>query len=403
MLKQRALIGTLAGLILASMVMPISAAPACTNTADFAGWLKSFKAEAVQDGISAKTLAAAGPSLTFDPGIIRRDRAQGVFQQPFIEFAGRMVSGGRIQRGRKLMAQHADIFARTEQAHGVPAPVITAFWALESDFGSNMGKLSSLRSLTTLAYDCRRPDMFRAELKAALRIVQSGDLKPAQMLGSWAGELGQTQFLPVHYVNHAVDIDCDGRRDLLRSVPDLIGSTGKYIAALGWKRGQPWLDEVRVPANLDWAKADLAIKLPRANWAKAGVTRADGKALSADALPASLLLPMGRNGPAFLVYENFNVYTQWNNSLIYSATAAHMAARMAGAPKFSPGKGPVKPLTMAQIKDLQMQLSKRGLNVGSVDGKLGSGTRAAVKAMQQKFALPADSYPTAELIARLKQ
>ena len=195
-----------------------------------------------------------------------------------------------------------------------------------------MGKYQAIRSLTTLAYDCRRSDMFRGHLFDALRMIERGDLTPAEMLGSWAGELGQTQMMPSEYLKYAVDYDGDGKRNLLRSVPDVIGSTANYLVSLGWKRGEPWLQEVRVPAQVPWQEADLTIPHPRAEWAKLGVTLADGRALPAGGPEASLLLPMGRFGPAFLVYPNFQAYLKWNCSLVYSTTAAYYAARLAGAP-----------------------------------------------------------------------
>ena len=229
---------------------------------------------------------------------------------------------------------------------GIPAPVITAFWALESDFGSGMGKLPVLRSLTTLAYDCRRGDMFRAELLDALRIIDRGDLVPAEMIGSWAGELGQTQFLPSHYFKQAVDYDGDGRRNLMRSAPDIIASTSAFITSLGWQKGQPWLEEVRLPATMAWEQADLQTQHPRSHWAKAGITKANGQPLQADAQPASLLLLMGRNGPAFLAYPNFRIFTEWNQSLNYATTAAYLATRIAGAPPMSRGTGVVTPLNV---------------------------------------------------------
>jgi lytic murein transglycosylase len=265
-----------------------------------------------------------------------------------------------------------------------------------------MGNLSVLRSLATLAYDCRRSELFRGELLDALRIIDRGDLRPEEMIGSWAGELGQTQFLPSHYYKYAVDYDGDGRRNLMRSAPDIIASSANFLVSLGWQRGQPWLQEVRVPARLDWAEADLAIQHPRSYWARAGVTRRDGRPLESDELPASLLLLMGRDGPAFLAYPNFQAYLKWNQSLNYAATAAYLATRLAGAPLMSQGNGRVEALTAEQIKDLQQLLIRRGLKEGEVDGKLGAVTRASVKAAQLKFGLPADSYPTLELIERLR-
>jgi membrane-bound lytic murein transglycosylase B len=244
--------------------------------------------------------------------------------------------------------------------------------------------------------------MFRLELKEALRIIDRGDLQATDMIGSWAGELGQTQFLPAHYNKHAVDYDGDGRRDLFKSAPDIIASTSNFIVSLGWKRGQPWIEEVRVPASLAWQEADLAIKHPRAKWVEWGVTRADGKPLIKDALPASLLLPMGRHGPALLAYENFDIYLKWNQSLSYAITAAHLAARIDGAPQLSRGKALVPVLTFEAAKELQRELIRRGYLRGEADGKLGAATRAAVKKAQLKLGLPADSYPTAELLQRLK-
>ena len=230
-----------------------------------------------------------------------------MFGQIFTEFAGRMAAITRMQQGQARIKTYAAAFARAEKEYGVPPAVIAAFWGLESDFGANMGNLPTLRSLVSLAYDCRRSrDVRRTRPSPRLKIIDRGDLTPGEMVGSWAGELGQTQFLPTHYFNYAVDYDGDGHRNLLRSPPDVIGSTANYIAnGLKWRRGEPWLQEVRVPQNLPWDQADLTIKLPRSKWAQFGVTYPDGKALPNDDLPASLLLPMGRMGPAFLAYAEF--------------------------------------------------------------------------------------------------
>jgi len=280
--------------------------------------------------------------------------------------------------------------------------VIAAFWGLESDFGANMGSLPTLRSLVSLAYDCRRSERFQNETIAALKVIERGDLSPEEMVGSWAGELGQTQFLPTHYFTYAVDYDGDGRRNLLHSAPDVIGSTANYIATgLKWRRGEPWLEEVRAPVNFPWDQADLTIQLPRSKFAGLGVTYADGRPLPNDNLPASLLLPMGRTGPAFLAYANFAAYTEWNNSLIYSTTAAYLATRIAGAPPMH-RPAAVAQLPFNEIKELQQLLVRAGFDVGKVDGVLGQQSRTAVKAMQVKYGLAADSWPTAELIARMR-
>jgi lytic murein transglycosylase len=263
--------------------------------------------------------------------------------------------------------------------------------------------LPVLRSLATLAYDCRRGALFRGELLDALRIIDRGDLKPAEMIGSWAGELGQTQFLPSHYLKHAVDYDGDGRRDLVRSAPDIIASSAAFLVSLGWQREQAWLQEVRVPAHLPWDQADLQIQHSRTKWANWGVRPVDGRALPQDGLPASLHLPMGRHGPAFLAYPNFQAFLKWNQALNYATTAAYLATRLSGAPPMSRGTGRVVPFGYEHTRELQQLMTQRGFYNGEVDGKLGAATRGSVKLAQQKYGLPADSYPTPELLARLRQ
>jgi lytic murein transglycosylase len=382
---------------------PSPRAASCHNGASFDRFLAELKQQAVAAGVSQRTLAEAAPYLVYDQGIVNRDRGQRVFGQIFTAFAGRMAAPYRMQQGQQRIRTYAAAFARAEKEYGVPPAVIAAFWGLESDFGANMGNLPTLPSLVSLAYDCRRSQMFTDETIAALKIIDRGDLTPSEMVGSWAGELGQTQFLPTHYFNYAVDYDGDGHRNLLRSPPDVIGSTANYIAnGLKWRRGEPWLQEVRVPQNLPWDQADLTIKLPRSKWVQFGVTYPDGRPLANDDMPASLLLPMGRTGPAFLAYANFAAYTEWNNSLIYSTTAGYLATRIAGSPPMLRPAAPVAQLPFNEIRELQQILVRAGFNVGKVDGVLGQQSRSAIKAMQVKYGLPADSWPTAELLARMR-
>jgi lytic murein transglycosylase len=386
---------------------PVPRGASCHSGMSFDRFLTDLKQQAVASGVSQRAIAEASPYLVYDQGIVNRDRGQRVFGQVFTEFSGRMAAPYRMQQGQARIKTYAAAFARAEKEYGVPPAVIAAFWGLESDFGANMGNLPTLRSLVSLAYDCRRSEMFAGETIAALKIIDRGDLTPPEMVGSWAGELGQTQFLPTHYFNYAVDYDGDGRRDLLGSPADVIGSTANYIASgLKWRRGEPWLQEVRVPQNLPsgfpWDQADLTIQLPRAKWAQLGVTYPDRKALPNDDLPASLLLPMGRTGPAFLAYPNFAAYTEWNNSLIYSTTAGYLATRIAGAPPMLRPVAPVAQLPFSELRELQQLLVRAGFNVGKVDGVMGQQSRSAVKAMQIKYGLPADSWPTAELLARMR-
>ena len=365
--------------------------------------MSELKQRARGEGVSDQAIAEASPYLVYNQGIVNRDRGQRVFGQIFTVFAGRMAAPYRIQQGQARIKAYAAAFARAEKEYGVPPAVIAAFWGLESDFGSNMGKLPVLPSLVSLAYDCRRSERFQDETVAALKIIDRGDLAPDEMIGSWAGELGQTQFLPTRYVTYAVDYDGDGRRNLLRSGPDVIGSTANYIAnGLKWHRGEPWLEEVRLPQEFPWDQADLTIQQPRSKWAQLGVTYPDGRSLPNDDLQASVLLPMGRMGPAFLTYPNFATYTQWNNSLIYSTTAAYLATRIAGAAPMRRPAAQVAQLPFGEIKELQQLLMRAGFDVGKADGVLGQQSRSAVKAMQIKYGLPADSWPTAELLARMR-
>lgn len=386
--------------------MAIGTAPAraltCNQSQSFGSWLRDFKREAVGMGISQRTVNAALDGVSYDPSIVRKDRAQGVFSQTFIKFAGRMVSADRLRRGKALIRKHRSIFSRVEQKYGVPAPVIVGFWGLETDFGANNGKSHILRSLATLAYDCRRPEMFREQLIAALKIVDRGDLRPSELVGAWAGEIGQTQFLPAHYYEFGVDFDRDGKVDLRHSVPDVLASTARLLVYHGWRRGEPWLQEVTVPRKMPWQEADISIQHPRSDWVKWGVKLRNGRSLPSDNMPASLILPMGRNGPAFLGYNNFRVYTEWNQSLVYALTAAHYATRLAGASSFSHGRGNIPAFSAGQVKQLQSLLVKHGYDVGEIDGKLGVKSRAAVRKAQMKFGLPADSYPSKELFARLR-
>jgi lytic murein transglycosylase len=396
---------TIAGLFAALCLLPGSALAqsnaACQGGKDFSAWLQDFKAEARTQGISDRTLAAAEPDMSFDQAIVNKDHGgQGVFAQSFLQFSDRMANNNRLQAGKAKIKANAATFQRIEQQYGVPAGVLTAFWGLETDFGGFMGDGNTIRSVTTLAYDCRRPDLFRGQLLALLKIIERGDLSPAQMRGPWAGELGQFQFLPTHYIDFGLDFDGDGHVNLIRSDADALGSAANYIKHLGWRAGEPWLVEVKVSKNVPWDQADLTIEHPASQWTAWGVTRADGSAVSGP--PSSLHLPMGRHGPAFLAYPNFkNVYLTWNHSLTYSITAGYLATRLEGAPPMSRGDG-TPDLDANGVKELQRLLQKKGYDVGKIDGIIGAGSRAAIKKEQMRLGQPADSYPSTELLEALR-
>lgn len=383
--------------------LPPPAAPRnCKTTWSFDSWIRDFRKEAAAEGISPRVISSVLDGMTPDQSVISRDRRQGFFAQSFLDFSAKLATPNRVTNGRAQIKRNQAAFDRAVKQFGVHPAVITGFWALESDFGAGMGKLPIMRSLVTLAYDCRRGLMFRDELKAALQIIQRGDMTPETMIGSWAGEIGQTQFLPTRYLEHAIDYDGDGRPNLFDNATDIIGTTANYMSHLGWRPNEPWIEEVRVPAQMPWDQSDLTIKHPRTQWSAWGVTRADGSPLDSDAMPASLILPMGRFGPAFLAYPNFDVYLQWNQSLNYAVTAAYLATRIDGAPAMRRGREGIPTLSIDEAKELQRLLTKRGFDVGEIDGLIGLKSRQAIKAMQIKYKLPADSYPTPELLAALR-
>ena len=229
-----------AALALLASLGSAQAAGCSSDPGGFPAWLEQFKQEAVGQGISQQAVESALGDVTYDRSTISHDRGQKVFTQSFEQFSARMANSFRVSKGRSLMRRYSDLFARIEQDYGVPAPILLSIWGLETDFGAYIGNFATLRSLATLAYDCRRPEKFRAELLDALRIVERGDMNPAAMRGAWAGEIGQTQFMPSSYIKYAVDYDGNGRRDLVRSVPDVLASTAKYLQGYGWQRGQGW-------------------------------------------------------------------------------------------------------------------------------------------------------------------
>ena len=387
---------TIAGLALTLAAASPSLAQQCGG--DFSAWRAQIAQEAQAAGVGQRGLAAL-QNASIDQRVLSRDRAQGVFTQTFIEFAGRMINQHRLDHGANHLRRHAELFARAERDYGVPGPVITAFWALETDFGAVQGDFNTLNALVTLAHDCRRPHLFRPQVVPMLTLIDNGTL-PADTQGAWAGEIGQTQMLPSDILRLGVDGDGDGKVDMRRSVPDVILTTARKIQARGWQAGQPWMEEVRVPAQMPWEETGRANKLPISQWSAWGVTRRDGSALDANRPNAGLMLPMGHKGPAFLVYPNFDIYLEWNQSIIYTLTAANLATRFAGAPRFDP-RNPEQGLVGDSMKLLQEKLKARGHDVGGIDGILGQMTREAVRLEQIRLGFPADGWPTPALLSNL--
>ncbi len=365
----------------------------------FSNFVAGLKSEAVAKGHSAATVDRFFANTRMDQSVLKADRSQGVFQKPFTEFARRLISNDRLNRGRSNAKKYNRTFTAMEKAYGVPREVILAFWAFETDYGAFQGKFNTLNALVTLAHDCRRPALFRPQVFAALELYENDDFSPTKTTGAWAGEIGMVQMLPRDILENGVDGDGDGHVRLKTSAPDALMSGAKMLASFGWRRGEPWMTEVRVPDTLDWSQTGLTTKKSVADWAALGVVATKGK-LGPSNLPASVILPQGRKGPAFLTYPNFDIYFDWNQSFTYVLTAAYFATRIDGAPVFSAGN-PEKGLSGNQMKQLQTKLQARGHNVGKIDGILGAGTRAAVQAEQQRLGLPADAWPTRSLLNKL--
>ncbi|MFC3075591.1 lytic murein transglycosylase [Shinella pollutisoli] len=393
--KKTTLAATFAAILLAGGAQAQTAA--CGG--DLGAFLEGVKAEAISRGVSPDVADRALAGARIDQKVLSRDRAQGVFRQTFLEFSKRTVSQSRLDIGRKKLSELASVFARAEQEFGVPGPVIAAFWAMETDFGAVQGDFNTRNALVTLAHDCRRPELFRPQLLAAIEMVGHGDLDPNGTTGAWAGEIGQVQMLPRDIIAFGVDGDGDGHVNVKQSAADAILTAAKFIQHLGFTRGQPWIQEVSVPESLPWEKTGLQPGMTAGDWFALGVTPRDGDT-SFGGLAASLVLPQGRKGPAFITYPNFNIYLEWNQSFIYTTSAAYFATRLAGAPPYERGN-PEEGLSDEAMKQLQTRLQAMGHDVGKIDGILGSGTRAAIQKEQLRLGLPADGWATQALLNAL--
>ncbi len=365
----------------------------------FGSFVNGLASEAVARGHSKSTVQKFFANVKADPKVIKADRSQGHFQKDFLKFSRALISNHRMQHGAKNAKKYRSTFRRMQQEYGVSPGVLLAFWAFETDFGANQGNFNTVNALVTLAHDCRRPELFRPQVFAAIELFERGDISPTNTKGAWAGEIGMIQMLPEDIIRNGVDADGDGRVNLQKSAPDSLMTGARMLSQMGWKPNQPWLQEVQVPSNLDWSKTGLDKNLPVSAWAKAGVRARNGKLFGSDT-PASILLPMGRKGPAFIAYPNFHVYFEWNKSFVYVTTAAYFATRLEGAPVYNAGN-PDQGLTGPQMQQLQKKLQRRGHDVGKIDGILGAKTRAAVQSEQMRLGLPADAWPTPGLLGRL--
>ncbi|MDO6591009.1 lytic murein transglycosylase [Loktanella sp. D2R18] len=376
-----------------------STATAQTCGGPIENFIAEIKSETIANGVTAANADSFFQGAQIEQSVLNADRSQGVFQKDFVSFSRSLISQNRIDNGRANSERYDATFTEIESRFGVPRGVLLAFWAFETDYGQVQGNFNTRNALLTLAHDCRRPELFRPQLLAALELYQRGGMDPANTTGAWAGEIGQVQMLPLDIIERGIDGDGDGVVTLKTSAPDALMSGANVLSALGWRANEPWLQEIIVPDDLDWSQTGLNHKSRVSDWEAAGITAREG-ALEASTLQASVLLPMGRDGPAFLAYPNFDVYFEWNKSFVYVTTAAYFATRLSGASVYDVGN-PSNPLTGPQMQRLQERLSARGHDVGGIDGILGAMTRAAVQSEQQRLGLPADAWPTLELLNQL--
>ncbi|MCA3437162.1 MAG: lytic murein transglycosylase [Rhodobacter sp.] len=385
-----------ATLLICGLAGPAVAAP-CGG--DFGQFVAAMKAKAAEQGHPQDRIDAFFATARQDPRVLKADRSQSVFQKPFLEFSRALISKNRLQTGLAKGREYDAVFDAAEREHGVPRGILLAFWAFETDFGQVQGDFNTVNALVTLGHDCRRPELFQPQILAALTLYERGMINPAKTTGAWAGEIGMVQMLPADIIADGVDGDGDGRITLKTSAPDALLSAARKLSALGWAPGQPWLQEVTLPDDFDWALTGLDKTRSVADWGRLGAVPRDGS-LPAGTLPASVLLPQGRGGPAFLAYPNFSVLFNWNKSMVYVTTAAYFATRLQGAPPYAAGN-PAPGLSGKEMQQLQEKLTARGHDVGRIDGILGRQTRVAVQKEQQRLGLPADAWPTPDLLAAL--
>jgi len=385
----------------AGFTAPLSAAEP-SSSAPFSQWLEGVRKEASAAGISGNFLDVALAGVQPIKRVIELDRRQPEFTLTFWKYLDNAINPARIRRGREMMAKHQKQLQVTARRYGVQPRFIVAFWGLESNYGTHTGVFPVLGAVATLAHDKRRSRFFRAQLLAALTIMNRGDVN-IRVKGSWAGAMGNFQFIPTTYKGFAVDADGDGKRDMWNSYPDMFASAANYLSRSGWRSGWTWGREVQLPKGFKLEHSGLKIRKSLSQWQALGVRAIGGGRLPNGDAEASVILPAGHSGPAFLIYKNYRTILTWNRSILYAIAVGHLADRLVGA-------GPLKTkrpanevaLSRADVKDMQRLLAALGYDAGGSDGVIGPMTRTAIKAFQHKSLLPADGYPTMGLLERLR-
>lgn len=377
--------------------------PAPAPDPAFAAWVADLRKEALGKGISGATLDSALTGIAPIERIIELDRRQPEFTQTFWRYLDLRVNEKRITRGKALLVRHADLLKAVEEKYKVQPRFLVAFWGLESNFGDHFGGYPVVQAVATLAYDPRRSRFFRSQLMDALRILDRSDITAGKMRGSWAGAMGHLQFIPSTFVRYAVDEDGDGRRDIWNSLPDVFGSAANYLSRIGWRGGETWGREVRLPDGFDVQLASLRTKKPQSEWQALGVRKMDGEPLPEKDIVGSIVLPQGHQGPAFIVYNNFRRILNWNRSILYAVSVGHLADRLVGQGTLqSVRPASETPLSRDMIREMQQLLAARGYDVGTPDGVVGPMTRAALRAFQKATKMPPDGFPTIDLLTQLR-
>lgn len=383
-----------------------TAAPAVQNTAEDAGfqrWIKNFKSRAAVQGINTSTFDRAFRGVHYDPDVIKRDSNQSEFTKTIWEYLDSAASDTRVQNGKVALRTHARTLDAIEARYGVEKEVVVAVWGLESAYGDFKGTNDVVRSLATLAYDGRRGRFFEGQLVAALKILQNGDTAPRNMTGSWAGALGHTQFIPTSYLEYAVDFTGDGKRDIWSDDPtDALASTAAYLDRFGWVEGQPWGVEVKLPRGFNYALADRKVKKSPPQWAQLGVVDVNGAAVPNHG-SASILLPAGGQGAAFMIFKNFGVIERYNAADAYVIGVGHLSDRIKGGSKIQASwPRDDRALTYTERKEMQRRLTTRGFSTQGVDGRVGPKTLQAVRSFQLAEGLTPDGYASLNLLKRLR-
>ena len=371
--------------------------------ASFVEWRAGFRQRALVQGIRPEVFDAAFAGVGVNAEVVRLDGRQAEFTKPIWDYLDSAASPTRVETGRAKAAELSDTMAAIESRYGVDSEAVLAIWGMESNFGANRGTIPVVESLATLAYEGRRRSFAEDQLVGALRILQSGDVDPSHMVGSWAGAMGHTQFIPTSYLSYAQDFTGDGRRDVWSDNPrDALASAANYLAKSGWQHGRPWGLEVRLPAGFNYGSADASNRRPVADWSARGVTRLNGGRLP-DHGPAAIIAPAGAKGPAFIVYQNFYVIKKYNNATSYAMGVGHLGDRIAGGGPFV-GSWPrgERELSRSEKIELQERLTARGYATGKADGVIGPDTITAIRAFQHANGMVPDGYASALVLQKLR-